>query len=480
MYRQIRHPAAVALLYVLYAGAALPADRAPQPASSIVLTGARLIDGTGAKPIENAWIRIDGPRIAQVGQGAPPAMPGAQVVDVRGKTVIPGLSDMHVHLGELQQARWMLKLLLAHGVTTVRDTANSLGNLAAIRGWLAAEPVAPHLYVSGVILPTGEMEANLEFLKPGRQTAEVLEDNAAFGVDFIKIHNFISSEALKQIIAFCHAHDLPLIGHTPLGMTSVAAIEAGQTGLEHLRLRASEILDDPQIVARYPIDIIVNYRELMWAHFDPNGRNVQVTLDAWSRHKDKIFIDPTLISRYVRFHNDTPEFNQAPELRYVSPAVLQRWRKQGEGGGGLLGSLSAEQFALGKKQSVGEQAFVRLLSQRGFRLLTGTDMPIPYVIPGVSLLRELTLLVEAGLSPVDVIHASTGTAAEALRNKSRGTITPGQDADLVIVAGNVAADIKAITNIERVMLGGKLYDRAGLLDGATRLAAADQPSPRSH
>ncbi|MGH9333964.1 MAG: amidohydrolase family protein [Vicinamibacteria bacterium] len=108
-----------------------------------MLVGGTLIDGTGARPVANAWVRIEGGRIAAVGQGAPPEPGKARVIRLEGKTVIPGLADMHVHLGDLASARWMLKLLLAHGVTTVNDTGNSLGHLAAIRRWTAEQEGCP-------------------------------------------------------------------------------------------------------------------------------------------------------------------------------------------------------------------------------------------------------------------------------------------------------------------------------------------------
>lgn len=180
-----------------------------------------------------------------------------------------------------------------------------------------------------------------------------------------------------------------------------------------------------------------------------------------------------MISRRVRFFDENSRYSQAPEQRYVSPATQTQWKLQGQN---PYGVLKPEQAVLGKKQAAGEQAFVRLLHERGFRLLTGTDTAVISLVPGASLHWEFELLAGAGLSPVEVIHASTGAVAEALRNKTRGTITPGEEADLVIVRGNVAADIRATKDIEQVMLGGRLYDRARLLDEAAQLAAAHQPS----
>ena len=102
---------------------------------NLLLVGTTLIDGSGAAPIDKTWIHIRGERIAAIGQHEHPSLPDIEIVDLEGRTVIPGLADMHVHLGSLASARWMLKLLLAHGITTLHETGNTLGNLAAIRRW---------------------------------------------------------------------------------------------------------------------------------------------------------------------------------------------------------------------------------------------------------------------------------------------------------------------------------------------------------
>lgn len=442
-----------------------------QPPATIVLTNASLIDGTGAPVVENAWIRIERDRIAAVGQGTPPAVRGAQVIDLTGKTLLPGLADMHVHLGDVDQARWMLKLLLAYGVTNVKETGNTLGNLAGIRRWISQEKRLPHLYVSGATL--NGSEADLQFLPSGPRTSALLENNLAFGVDFIKIHNWISSFALQQIGEFARANNLYLTGHVPLGMTSVAAIDAGMTILEHVRVQQGEVIDDPQVVARFPLDLVVMKRTGYWGYFRPDNPVVSRTLDEWEKRKDKFFSDPTLVVQEGMAWSDTPSRTSAPEMSLISPAMAKDW----PAGLARYGKLSPEQYVDAKKSVDGMQAFVGSAQRRGIRILSGTDTPVPYTVPGASLHRELELFVKAGMTPVEAIRTSTGRAAEALRNKERGTIAPGQIADLLIVRGHVASDITALRNLEQVMLGGRLHQRDQLLDEARRLAAQHRPAP---
>ena len=347
-------------------------QRAAAEGGPVLLTGAWIIDGTGAPAVENGSIRVEGGRIAAVGSGTPPAAGGARVIDLKGKTVVPGLSDMHVHLGSLPQAKWMLKLLLAHGVTNVKETGGTLGNLAAIRGWMPSDPVLPHLYVSGVTM--NGSEADLQFINAGRRLDAVLTDNLAFGADFLKIHNWVSSFALKRIASFAKEHDVYLTGHVPLGMNTVSAIDAGLTILEHVRVQPYEILDDPLTIAAYPLDQVVMRRTGAWAFLKPGGRALERTLAAWEQRKDKFFIDPTLVVQEGLAYADSPSKRDSAQLALVSPAMRQSWPNTMK----VYGDLSPEEYKNARGSVEGMTTFIGLAHKRGVRVLTGTDTPVPY------------------------------------------------------------------------------------------------------
>jgi len=460
-------------------GFAREAGQSDQPVSftaqALVLTNAWLIDGTGASVIDNAWVRIEGDRITAVGTGTPDPVAGDQIMDLEGRTVLPGLIDTHVHLSDLEQARWMLKLLLAYGATTVKDAGNSLENIVNIRRWMLLKAAVPRLFISGTVLagPPGEMQ----FLSEGDQTEAHVRDNIDFGVDVIKVHNWVSSQALRQIVSLAEANGLDVVGHIPLSMTSIAAIDAGMKIVMHTStLRASELLDDPELVARYPIDLPYPLRWGYWAHFEPASATLQRTLAAWEKRKEDFFFEPTLAVLEGMASTHDPEVRENKELqRLVSPLWRTVWRDTlpGEDWGV---KLSQEQIVEAKAAVAGMVAFVGLAHGRGIRIVTGTDAAggPPWVVAGDSLHRELELFVQAGLSPVEAIHCATGTAAEALKAPDRGIIRAGKLADLIIVRGNLAKNIAAIREIEQVMLNGVLYERAQLLEEASRWALEQQ------
>ncbi len=471
-------------LMIALAGAAIAVQ--PAGASSSItsqgqdrlLVGATVIDGTGADPITDGWIRLSGDRIEAVGRGSPPGAAGAEVMDLRGKTVIPGLTEMHAHLGRLANARWVVNVLLAHGVTVVRDAANSLGHIAAIRRWLGERDAVPHYYAAN--RPLQGSSGDMQFLEAGEDIDRKMEEYAAFGVDFVKVYNFLSTEGMTQVGDLGREYGLPIMGHTPLSGTSVAAIDAGLLTMEHLRLRPYEVLDDLELIAEYPIDEPLMKRTAFWAHLDPDGRNLAQTLNLWEERRDRFFVTPTLVTQeVVADMYDYPEpvstFEEKPGIELVSDRALAEWKELGVPRD-RWGDLSSEELSEAKRSVDGMATFTGLAHDRGIRILSGTDVGVPWLIPGVSLHRELRYFVErSGMTPAEAIRTSTGNAAEALDTPDRGTIEAGKVADLVIVDGNVAEDIGALANVEAVVLGGRILSRSRLLEEAERWAALDRP-----
>ena len=339
--------AIVAALGITTIAAQTPQPRPAAGAPATVFTNAWLVDGTGAPAVANGWVHVAGDRIVAVGRGTPPTVKGAQVVDLTGKSLLPGLGDMHVHLGEVEQAKWMLKLLLAHGVTNIKDAGNTLGNLAGIRRWLAQADAVPHVAISGATM-NGSAE-NLEFLKSGPRTRGLLENNLAFGVDFLKIHNWISSDGLKQIADFARANNLYLTGHVPLSMSSITAIDGGMTILEHVRVMPFEILDDPSLVAMFPLDQLVMHRTGSWHYYDPKGANAVRTIGEWEKRKDKFFVDPTLsVQEALAYQDDPASYSRTgPAAREPGDAAVMGPRR-----GAVRGVEGRER---GARQGLGER-----------------------------------------------------------------------------------------------------------------------------
>ena len=442
----------------------------PKAEGYVLLVGASLIDGTGANVKRNAWLSIRDDRIVTVGLGKPPEVEGGRYVDLKGKTLMPGLTDMHVHFNELPMARWMMKALLVHGITTAMDASNSLGNIAEIKRWMEWQKSLPHVFFSSPTVQGSYSEQR--FLQPGAQIEGLMADYGAFGVEFVKTYNWLSSSGLKQVSELAGKHGLRITGHTPLSASSVASIDAGIEILQHLRLRPYEVIDDAEVLARFPIDAPLMKRTGYWAYFDDQAGSLRRTLDAWEQRKDRFFVVPTLVVQEAIAENyDYPkvDHSQHAHMQQISPGMLEYFKVNSPPT--YFGNLSDEEIERAKRSVDGMAQFVKMAHRRGIRLLSGTDTPIPWLVAGKSLHRELYHFVEkCGMTPEQAIRTSTGWAADALNVADRGRVAPGQVADLVIVDGDVAENIRALEHIHSVVLAGVIHSRQQLLDAANEWA----------
>ncbi len=465
---------------VLFLGLSPALSVHAQGADDVLFVGGTVITGASEDAVlDGGWVWVQGDRIRGVGAGEPPRVEGAEVVDLQGKSILPGLADTHVHLRQLKSARWMMKALLAHGVTVILETGNSLGNIAAIRRWAEEDGLVPRYYAANSPLQ-GSTE-DLRFLASGREVARAVANYAAFGIDFIKTYNFLSSEGLRQTVELASEHGIPVIGHTPLSGSSLTAFDAGLYIMQHLRLRPYEVLDDLELIARYPIDVPLMKRTGFWAHVEPDGRNLNRTLDLWEGRRDEFYVTPTLVAQEgvanAYGYPDAPEALEGRRgVEFVSRAVLESWRESSPPD--RYGVLSPEERREAEASLAGMGTFVRLAHQRGIGLLAGSDTPVPWVVPGVSLQEELRHFVEmGGMTPADAIHTSTGRAAEALGATDRGLIEEGRLADLVIVDGDVSRDITALADLEHVVVSGRMHSHQELMEQVRHWAAQDAPEP---
>ncbi|HTK29043.1 MAG TPA: amidohydrolase family protein [Vicinamibacterales bacterium] len=426
-------------------------------AAAIVLAfvGATVVDGTGAPPIRDAVVVVQDGRIAAVGPRSAVAIPpGAERVDVAGRFLIPGLTDMHVHFppaapGEAAPgaiALWVLQNLIAYGVTTAKESGFYAADARPLKADLdrGALP-GPHLFTSGQTI-NGDA-ARQQFLEDVGDARTAVRRSLSFGADFIKIHNFVGPSALDAIVDEAQQNGLRVTGHVPLSLTMALAVDRGLYGLEHIRVRPEEVLDDPAIAARYPISLPVQKRELFWQYVDVNAAKPRALVDDLRRQT--VYLDPTLVADEVTARHDAAKARIA--ALPLPDAVAGTWRKDR-----YVEGLTAEDKAAWEPALKARLAFAAAAFRAGVLVTAGTDAYIPYVYPGESLHRELALLVEAGLSPIDAIRCAGANAARALGHPGEfGAIVKGARADLVVLSADPAASIANTRAIVAVYKDGR-------------------------
>jgi imidazolonepropionase-like amidohydrolase len=437
----------------------------------VALAHVRVIDGTGAAAREDQTIVISKGKIESVSDAATAGIPkDAQVFDLHGYSVIPGLVGMHDHMfypmgnvvfGEMAYS--FPRLYLAGGVTTIR-TGGSLEpytDLEIKKKIDAGGMPGPKIHVTGPYLEgAGSWALQMHQLNGPDDATKTVNFWLDQGVDNFKAYMFITPAELAAAVAAAHKRGAKVTGH----LCSIGFREAAATGiddLEHGLLVDTEFLsekrpgecpekpENPELIAKLDVN---------------SGPLHDMILDLIKHH---VAVTSTLPVFEMGSFPDRPAM-QKRVLDALSPdarsAVLER-RVRSSDSGTLqqeYGSGLSPWPAAFKKELEFEHAF----SEAGGLLLAGLDPTgMGGVIAGFGDQREVELLVEAGFTPIEAIHIATFNGAQYLGEADRiGTIAPGHQADLVVIKGDPSKKIEDIENVETVFKDGIGYDSAKLIE----------------
>lgn len=439
-------------------------------ARPLVLADVTVIDATGAAARHDMTVVISGERIAALGKAGTIDIPkGARVVDARGKFLIPGLWDMHVHLAVPQANKAInkqvyLPLLIANGVTGVRDMYSVMETIDAWRKEIAAGTLlGPRIVATGHILD-GPGTRDYTVVRNAAEARQAVTAVKQEGSDFVKVYSVLPREGYLAIVDEAKRQHIPFAGHVPLTVSVAEASDAGQRSIEHmtgmvLAVSSREAELRRQFAPMSGIDIIAARNA-----FD---RIELQAIDSFSAPKaNQLFSRlarndtwecPTLVVlRSMAFMQD-PDFIQDSRLKYMTSATRRRWTPEGE----PELRRQAEEIAADKTLYRKKLELVGAMQRAGVGILAGTDMTNPYVFPGFSLHDELELMVQAGLTPLQALQSATVNPARYFgKQQDLGSIGVGKLADLVLLGADPLLDIGNTRQIDAVVVAGKLIDKS--------------------
>ncbi|QDV45128.1 hypothetical protein Enr13x_50020 [Stieleria neptunia] len=392
----------------------------PQPDSVIAIVGGNLIDGNGGPPLKDSCILVRGEKIVKVGKRIDSSIPqGTEVLDVSGKSVLPGLFDSHFHSRD--SVEQPVEFELHNGITSFRDPGHPF---KYYRTLLSSDATIPRVFLCGGHLdaPPVVWPDQAAVITTTEESRQAVFDHVDRGASAIKVYFRLP---LEHIRAACNAADerhVPVTAHLEL-VDADDAINAGVIGIEHITSFGTTIATQDQ-VEQFKSLVTADsaargeWRYRLWA---------QVQIDGNPRVDELIDL---IVERGV----------------YVSPTLAVFERRAGK-------EDATPVEAAGFKNML---SFFRRCHQAGANVVVGSHTWAPLAGPGKAYLRELELLVEAGMTPLEVLTSATKTGAEFFGVADRlGTIEAGKLADLIVVEGDPSKTVGELDRVSQVMLNGR-------------------------
>ncbi len=389
----------------------------PSGEKTVAIVGATLIDGRGGDPVPDACIIVRGNTIVDVGTVSTTTVPpDAEVVEAPGMSVLPGLIDAHFHLNNDS----LPALFLQHGITSLRDPGAWIASYEQARAITAP---LPRLFLTGPHLDgfPPAYPQNSYIVQDTEEARRIVNRLADQGASAIKVYFRLSLAQIQQVCTTAHERGLPVTAH--LEITDARdAIQAGLDGIEHITSLGTALL---------PLREAETYRQSMltdnsfrrlgryqvWSTLDTTQQSASV-LAAFLAERET-FVCPTLGA--FEYRKDTEEPDTVKE---------QGFRQMME--------------------------FTNFLHRNGVQIVVGSHGGVRYAASGWAYQHEMELMVESGISPAAVITDATLENARFFRVEDRlGSVEVGKQADLLLLDGNPLEDIRAMRQIQRVMLNGR-------------------------
>ncbi|NMO05204.1 amidohydrolase family protein [Gordonia sp. TBRC 11910] len=470
----------------------------PPGRTTTVIADVTVVDVVNREHLPHRDIHLDGDRITAIEQTS--RVRGDTVVDAAGRFAVPGFIDAHVHvLNTPDDAAASYALMLANGIVGFRQMSGSPALLEQrARGELPAALGAPDLLAtSGALLtPLNANSADVA-------TREVRAQRTQ-GADFIKA-GMASRDGFFAALAEAQRLGLPLAGHLPADVDPREAARRGMACIEHLgpgatvytaasndedRLRA-----EPQRVIRMPSRripgvervatalisrLVVNPATLTSKSAAAQLRDADATYDDGKAHelaelfvKHRTWQCPTLIRLHTQQFPGAPEHSTDPNLRYIAPDEIVRWRKSLR----RFDKLPSQTREVLQAHWAAQLRMTKVFADAGVPMMAGTDANgAGWVVPGFALHQEFDLLASAGVEAARILEMATSAPAEFLGVPARGRIEAGGTADLVLLQHNPLDDHHALHQITGVLRAGHYWDRSELDAIVDRVAA--QPRTR--
>ncbi|HJU73940.1 MAG TPA: amidohydrolase family protein [Gemmatimonadaceae bacterium] len=460
-------------------------QRAALDSADLFITRIYVVDVERGRLIADQTVYIKGDRIVAVRQAATQGT-GARTIDGSGKYLIPGLWDMHAHLGGTSDPVTLeLPLFTAHGVTGIRVMGMPQDRAILTRarqmqsGIAAGALIGPRILALATWAVNGEAgiaDTLPQFYKArtreeGRDLARYFKES---GYDFIKIYNNVSRDGYLGLTEEARRLNLPFAGHEPTPFSAIELSNAGQKSIEHSRIFLFNCFPGADSMRKGLLRPSTALRRRMVDEYDP--RMCTEVFQTFARNGT--YITPTHVTRRMDAYAHDAAYRGDARMKYIPGTRQMAWLADANG------MVASDPSDAGRKSYMDFYRKGLTLTHDAYRagvpVILGTDAGDSFVFPGSSVHDELGELVKAGLSPAEALRAATLTSAKFVdKTQDFGTIQTGRYADFVVLDANPLTDIANTRRIHAVVQGGRVFERAALDSMLTRVEVAVRPNAQS-
>jgi imidazolonepropionase-like amidohydrolase len=416
-----------------------PALAGPGDSGPVAFLGATLIDATGAAPVRDSAVVVENGRILAAGPRSSTTVPAAaRRVDVSGKTILPGLWDMHAHF---EQVEWG-PLYLAAGVTTVRDCGNELDFIRSVRDAIeAGRGLGPSILLACFVDGEGAAAIGTTRLREESEIPKLIQTYRDARCSQVKIYSSLAPRLIAPLARAAHQAGMSVTGHVPEGIGAMHAVEAGMDQINHVSYLVRALLPPA-----YDPDGRLERAAFLRAvgEMDLSSASARATIE--KLRASHVVVDPTLALSELGTHTREEIARLEPGLAKVAEPLKA-----------TLGTFGVPPDFADRARVIwrADLDVVRALHRAGVPIVAGTDQ----AVPGHSLHREIEIYVDAGFTPMEAIQAATLVPARAMGlERETGTVQAGKRADLIVVDGDPLADIRSLRRVVTVVQAGRAYD----------------------
>jgi len=439
--------------------------------TTTIFYDATVVDVQRGKLLKHQEVIIAGNKIIAVKPNSKLKLPEyARIINAKGKYIIPGLWDMHVHVLEEDEGyKWQFPLFIANGIIGFREMWGDRNLIDSIKSEMQKGTMPFfHFTASGHILDGKKVFWKGSLSAGDTTTALRLVDSLIDAkVDFIKIYSFLEPKVFEAIAKRCRERNFPFVGHVPHRIWLTRASETGMASMEHLYGFLIEACSFPDSAMKMKKINAYNFEAGMESklRIEKARSSEQFMLDNFSENRirtiakelkrNNTYIVPTVVTNRGGYFSSDTSFTNDIRLKYLSPEARDEWKEETEND---IKKNTSQDWQNKRRRYDIEKIIIKILWQEKVPILAGTDSYNPYAFPGFSLHDEMALFVEFGMTPIDALRTATLNPVKYLKmTDSLGTIETGKRADLVLLNGNPLTDIANTKNIYAVMLNGKLF-----------------------